>query len=408
MGKRLGGDLENEKVEHMKFYPITVLVSMVFLVLGCDTKGAPIVPNIRVEGASVERGVSPGVLYFRVMLDRTTTVEVSVDYALSDGTAKAGVDYTDSRGTVTLEPGAAGADIAVPILGDPDHIRGEDLDFTVHLSNARNGNISIPSATGIIIRANGSTFITDTMGYRSPVNYPNLQLVWQDEFDGEKLSDRDWNYEIGNGASGWGNNELEFYTDSPKNVFLSNGHLIIEARKEPTGGFDYTSARITTQGKQEFQFGRVDIRAKLPKGQGIWPALWMLGSNFSTIGWPVCGEIDIMEMLGHEPYKVHAAIHYGKNGHASRTNSYSLSGGSTFNDEFHVFSLVWQEGFLQILVDDEVEMEVSKSQLGDDYPFNAPFFFIMNVAVGGNWPGSPDASTQFPQRMIVDYIRVFQ
>ena len=152
----------------------------------------------------------------------------------------------------------------------------------------------------------------------------------------------------------------------------------------------------------------MDIRAKLPRGQGIWPALWMLGSNITSIGWPACGEIDIMELLGHEPYKVHAALHYGTSGHGSKTNSLSLSGGRTFGDEFHVFSLVWKEDSLQILVDDQPELEVSKADIGEEYPFNAPFFFIMNVAVGGNWPGSPDASTPFPQRMIVDYIRVFQ
>lgn len=396
---------------NMDYHLIKLYVLISLLVLSCDMKGdstPPIVPNIRIEGGAVEQGVSPGVIHFRVTLDRTTTVNVSVDYSLFEGTAQAGRDYTDASGTLTFEPGQSGADFAVAIPGQPENIRGENLEFTAHLSNPQHGNINVATATGSIIRANGTVFVTDTAGYNSPEEYPGMTLVWQDEFDGEALDENDWNYEIGNGASGWGNNELEYYTDSPKNVFLSNGNLIIEAREESAGGFDYTSARITTQGKQEFQYGRVDIRAKLPKGQGIWPALWMLGSNISTIGWPACGEIDIMELLGHEPYKVHAALHYGTSGHGSKTNSLSLSGGRTFGDGFHVFSMIWKEDSLQILVDDQPELEVNKAGIGEEYPFNAPFFFIMNVAVGGNWPGSPDATTSFPQRMIVDYVRVFQ
>lgn len=395
----------------MVFYRFLIWGMVGVLLFSCDMKGdsiPPVIPNLRIEGSSVEQGVSQGVMHFRISLDRSTTVQVTVDYRLVDGNAIKGEHYMDDRGTLIFEPGQAAVDLAVIILGDPQNIRGDNLNFFVHLENPQNANINVSTATGEIIRANGQNFITDTNGYNSPESYPGYTLIWQDEFEGVALNSEDWNYEIGNGASGWGNNELEYYTDSPKNVFLSNGHLIIEARKEGVGGFDYTSARITTQGKQEFQYGRVDIRAKLPHGQGIWPALWMLGSNFSSIGWPSCGEIDIMELLGHEPYKVHAAIHYGSSGHRSATHSYSLSNGQTFGDQFHVFSLVWKKDELKILVDDQPELEISKSEIGEDYPFNAPFFFIMNVAVGGNWPGSPNATTSFPQRMIVDYIRVFQ
>lgn len=387
-----------------------LLCTIMIIVLSCDMKGdsiPPIVPNIKVEGASIEQGGLPGVMHFRVTLDRTTSVEVSVDYSLADGSAKAGKDYTDASGTITFDPGQSGVEISVEIAGDPDLVRSGNLEFSILLTNPRHANINVPTATGIIIRQNGINYLTDTNGYRTPEYYEGFSLVWQDEFEGEILEEKDWNYEIGNGASGWGNNELEYYTNSPKNVFLSNGHLIIEARKESAGGFDYTSARITTQNKKQFQYGRVDIRAKLPLGQGIWPALWMLGSNISDIGWPGCGEIDILELLGHEPAKAHAALHYGSNSHGSKTDSYSLGNGS-FNDAFHVFSLIWKEDFIEILVDDHVQLEINKSEIGEDYPFNAPFFLIMNVAVGGNWPGSPDATTPFPQRMIVDYVRVFQ
>jgi beta-glucanase (GH16 family) len=236
-----------------------------------------------------------------------------------------------------------------------------------------------------------------------------MTLAWQDEFTGSTLDGNVWNYETGNN-NGWGNNELEYYTNSPKNTFVSNGNLIIEARKESIGGFNYSSARLTTQNKKSFTYGRVDIRAKLPKGKGIWPALWMLGNNIGTVGWPASGEIDIMELLGQDITKSYGTLHYGASSatHGSKGTSYTLST-SNFYDQFHVFSMEWKQDQIKLFVDDNLFLTVNKIDLGTSpYPFNAPFFFIFNVAVGGNWPGNPDASTTFPQRMIVDYIRVFQ
>lgn len=378
--------------------------------LSCSKKkdGAPAInPSIKIEDASQARGISSTVMHFRVTLDRTTSVSVSVDYALKDGTAKAGKNYTMATGTVTFAPNQSNAEITAQITGDPTNTRENNLDFSVQLSNPKNGTIGDGTATGTIITENGTNFVTDNTGFTTPDNYPGYTLAWSDEFTGNTLNTNDWNYEIGNGASGWGNNELEYYTNNSKNVLVSNGNLIIEARNENSGGFNYTSARLTTQNKKQFQFGRIDIRAKLPKGKGIWPALWMLGGNINSTPWPGCGEIDIMELLGHEPSKMYSTLHYGLAAHGSKGNSYSLSSGS-FYDQFHVFSMIWKEDKVQVLVDNIMVLEVNKTDVGSDYPFNAPFFFIMNVAVGGNWPGSPDATTTFPQRMIVDYVRVFQ
>jgi beta-glucanase (GH16 family) len=268
----------------------------------------------------------------------------------------------------------------------------------------------VSSAKGTIITENGINFTTDNTGVTTPNIYGGKTLVWSDEFNGTALNTNDWNYEIGNGSGGWGNNELEYYTNSTKNAFVSNGNLIIEARKEPIGGFNYSSARLTTANKKFFTYGRIDIRAKLPKTKGIWPALWMLGTNISSVGWPASGEIDIMELLGHEPTKSYGTLHYGASSatHGSKGNSYTLSG-STFYDQFHVFSMDWIQDQIKLYVDNNLFLTVNKSDLGSNpYPFNAPFFFIFNVAVGGNWPGGPDATTTFPQRMIVDYVRVFQ
>jgi beta-glucanase (GH16 family) len=202
---------------------------------------------------------------------------------------------------------------------------------------------------------------------------------------------------------------LQYYTSSIKNSFIADGYLIIEARSENYGSNKYTSARIISKDKRTFTYGRIDIRAKLPKGKGIWPALWMLGNNISQLNWPACGEIDIMELLGHESNKVYGTMHWGAAGGPSTHigSSYSLNSGD-YSSGFHVFSLLWEVDKLTFLVDDIIYFTGTKAEVTGDYPFDKPFFFIMNIAVGGNWPGNPDASTTFPQRMVVDYVRVFQ
>lgn len=395
------------------------LVNLILIVvfsctsLSCSEKEdtlPPVKPVIKIENASQPRTTSATAMYFTISLDKTTTVSVLVDYTVKDGSATAPKNYTAASGTITIPAGQSNAELTVQIAGDLTDTRQDNLEFTVQLSNPKNGTLGVASATGTIITENGTHFTTDNTGYNTPLTYPGYTLIWNDEFSGTALDGNIWNYESGNGSGGWGNNELEYYTNSPKNIFVSNGNLIIEARKEAISGFNYSSARITTQNKKSFTYGRIDIRAKLPKGKGIWPALWMLGSNITSVGWPACGEIDIMELLGHEPSKAYATLHYGASSatHGSKGNFYTLNSGS-FYDQFHVFSMEWKQDQVKIYVDDNLELTVNKADLASNpYPFNAPFFFIFNVAVGGNWPGSPDATTTFPQRMIVDYVRVFQ
>ena len=230
----------------------------------------------------------------------------------------------------------------------------------------------------------------------SYLNVPSLDLT-------------SWGFDVG--GSGWGNNELEYYTNNrPENIFLSNGKLVIQAKKESFSGREYTSSRILTKGKREFTFGRIDIRAKLPVAKGLWPALWMLGKKIDQTSWPACGEIDIMELIGKEPNKVYGTMHWGSavSNHQSYGTSYALSSGD-FSQKFHVYSIVWELDKLEIFIDDVSFCKFDKSRVGSAaYPFNEPFFFIFNVAVGGDWPGSPDASTTFPQQMLVDYVRVFK
>jgi len=253
------------------------------------------------------------------------------------------------------------------------------------------------------------SYLLDTSGYSTPLTLNGYNLTWHDEFNQSIIDTASWQFEIGNGPGGWGNNELEYYTDSPANAFTAKGKLVIEARKEEKEGYAFTSARITTKGKRTFTYGRVDIRAKLPAGKGIWPALWMLGQNVDTVGWPACGEIDIMELLGHAPNKVYGTLHWGAEWpvHESKGRSYSFN--ASFSEQFHVFSLIWEKDAYKILVDDVLYLSATGAETAPyNNPFTKPYFFIFNVAVGGGWPGNPDSTTVFPQRMIVDYIRVFQ
>ena len=256
----------------------------------------------------------------------------------------------------------------------------------------------------IIIESRAEVLPED--GYTSPLSYDGYNLVWYDEFDGSEVNTNDWNFEIGTGSSGWGNNELEYYRK--ENAWLDDGILTIEARQEAYSGSNYTSTRMTTQGKQSFKYARIDIRALLPEGQGIWPALWMLGTNISSVGWPACGEIDIMEMIGGSGREntTHGTIHWYNAGWTYTGDSNTLASG-TFADKYHVFSIVWDETKIQWYVDNIKfhEIDITPAHMTE---FHATHFFIFNVAVGGNWPGSPNATTVFPQRMKVDYIRVFQ
>jgi beta-glucanase (GH16 family) len=226
--------------------------------------------------------------------------------------------------------------------------------------------------------------------------------VWQDEFDGPALDTTKWVADIGGG--GWGNAELESYTAPPVNARVENGNLVIEARHDST----YTSARLKTQGKASWGYGRVEARIQIPRGQGIWPAFWMLGENITTVGWPTCGEIDIMENIGREPARVHGTVHGpGYSGANGVGTAYDLRSGA-FADTFHIYAIEWESQSIRWYVDSTLYLEVTPSTVPATWVFNHRFFIIINVAIGGYWPGNPDGTTAFPQAMRVDYVRVYQ
>lgn len=232
-------------------------------------------------------------------------------------------------------------------------------------------------------------------------------LVWQDEFDGPEINLEYWSHETGGG--GWGNAEWENYTDLPENSFIEDGKLVIQALKGLSGGRPYSSARLITREKVEVEYGRVEARIQVPFGQGIWPAFWMLGNNIFQKAWPTAGEIDIMEHIGREPTIVHGTVHGpGYSGGAGITASYDL--GEPLTDDFHIFAIEWEPTEIRWYVDDIHYHTVTPDDLPAEatWVFDHPFYLLLNVAVGGTWPGYPDKTTTFPQRMLVDYVRVYE
>jgi len=348
---------------------------------------------------------------FFVSLSSTYTSDVTVAYSTVSGTALANTDFIPVSGNLTISAGQQSGYVDVSVLGDST--RKNNLKFYLIFTNPVNATISGTDTAYGTIQCNGTYFPVDTTaatgGYLSPSSYTGYNLVWSDEFSGKTLNPANWNYETGNNG-GWGNGELEYYTNNTNNSFLSNGCLIIEARNEVYAGNNYTSARIKTDGLQSFQYGRIDIRAKLPVGAGAWPALWMLGSNYSSAGWPLCGETDIMELKGGlNASQIWGSLHWHNNDNTEGTENatYQITP-QDFSQQFHVFSIIWKQGYIQFLVDNTPYETRYKSDVTNGvWPFDASQFFIFNVAVGGNFPSTP-VSTVFPQRMIVDYVRVFQ
>ncbi|MES2657291.1 MAG: glycoside hydrolase family 16 protein [Verrucomicrobiota bacterium] len=248
---------------------------------------------------------------------------------------------------------------------------------------------------GVVVRAQG---------------LPGWTLVWADEFsqsDGAKPDPAKWGHDIG--GSGWGNNELQYYTDRTENARIEGGNLVIEARAENYSGKNHTSARLLTKGKWSWTYGRIEARIRIPRGQGIWSAFWMLGANVDVVNWPACGEIDIMENIGSLPSTLYGTAHGPGYSGAGGVSGNTVLSGSELADDFHVYAIEWEENRIQWFLDGQPYFTVTPGSLpnGGSWAFNQPQFLLLNLAVGGNWPGPPNGSTVFPQRMTVDYVRVY-
>ena len=239
-------------------------------------------------------------------------------------------------------------------------------------------------------------------------------IVWQDEFDKESLDLTKWSREIG--GHGWGNNELQFYTDSDSNSYVENGNLVLKAQVVPQGigsskGLRYySSARLRTYGKGDWKYGRIEVKAKVASGQGIWPAIWMLPTDWLFGGWPSSGEIDIMEHVGYDLGVVHGSVHTEAYNHKINTQRSSARKIANVDTEFHVYSIIWDKDKISFFIDDVQYFLFENDQQGNykTWPFDQRFHLLINIAVGGDWPGNPDNSTNFPRKMLVDYVRVYE
>lgn len=235
------------------------------------------------------------------------------------------------------------------------------------------------------------------------------KLVKADEFNVNGTPDEAmWTYDIGTGQNGWGNNELQYYTDRPENVVVEDGSLKITVKKEAFMGSSYTSARIITKGLFERAYGRFEARIKLPWGRGLWPAFWLLGGNCDEVIWPQCGEIDIMEYRGQEPTVIHGSVHGpGYSAAEAITKSYELAN-DRFDTDFHIFGIEWGPDYINYYVDDVLYNQITPDDVPGEWVYDHPFYIIMNVAVGGSFVGAPDSNTSFPQTMLVDYVRIYE
>ena len=316
---------------------------------------------------------------------------------------------------------AACSDDASPSFAEPAESSAETSSSVILSSDSRDDSAgsstkSSDSRNSSSSAAGQSSSSSETVSSSSPETTssssaePAAQYLWHDEFDGESIDLNKWTFDIGTGASGWGNNEWEYYTDRKENAYIKDGVLHIRAQKEDYEGQKYTSARMLTKGKFSFKYGTVEARIALPTGKGIWPAFWMLGENFDTVGWPACGEIDIIEAVNTEN-KI-----YGTN-HWANGSEYATYGNNTGNyrdqkielniTQFHTYKFTWDEKYIRMFVDDFMYHEILiENNEGDTEEFHKPFFFLLNVAVAGNWPGFEVDDSQFPNEMLVDYIRV--
>ncbi len=383
-------------LKHLLMLKKAFAIMMMGVLLSCSTEDDGTVQITRPTG-------------LRADIEVSTQTEGLVEVSLSAFNANFyRVSFVDTDETVTIESTDGTANYTFGESGTYAIISRAYASYEYYAER-------IDSVTVTVSSGSGSGGGIPTTGYSTPLSYPDYTLVWNDEFEGSSLSS-DWTHEIGTGNNGWGNNELQYYR--PENTEVRDGYLIITAKNEVFGGRNYTSSRIITQGQESFKYGRIDIRAAMPEGQGLWPALWMLGDNFNTVGWPACGEIDIMEMVGgtgtNRGDKVtHGTAHWqdpaanNALNHAQFGTHKTNPSGRNLSEDFHVYSIVWDANNIKWYFDDVQyhQLAISATSLSE---FRENFFFILNVAVGGNWPGPPNSSTVFPQQMVVDYVRVFQ
>ena len=329
--------------------------------------------------------------------DSSSSVDIPEQWDPAPASSEDGATYSSSRNE-TLD-----ASSSSDVMNSGSEAEKASSSSAEPIANSSSDTLAPESSSSAETPPSSSEAVTS-----SSSEFPYL---WSDEFEGQTIDTDKWTFEIGTGASGWGNNEWEYYTDRSENAYIKDGVLHIRANKEAFEGASYTSARLITKGKFSFTYGTVEARIALPTGKGIWPAFWMLGENIDEVSWPACGEIDIIEAVNSEN------IVYGTN-HWQFEGSHAEYGNNTGNfhgakkeldiTQFHTYKFTWDKKLIVMYVDDFKYHEISiEDNAGGTDAFHKPFFFLLNVAVAGNWPGFEVDDNQFPNEMLVDYIRVY-
>ncbi len=372
------------------------------LLMGSCTRGpveyglpkVTLLPRNDTEGSGKNK-----VITVKAKHSHASDLPVTVTYSTEDSTAKANLDYIPiDDSTFVFNPGETLATFHVTFISDT--ITEFTKAFKIIITKVDNGQ-GIGESLPITITDDDFYNVSQTTdGYISPLQIPGMRLMLAEEFTDSLSPLFDFNYDIGQSTLF---NQLQTFTNNPQNIKVSNGNLVITARKD---GDKYTSAGLNTRSIVYFQYGLIMIRAKMPKGTGIWPSFWMLGNDFDGTNWPLCGQIDIATLRGQDPNQMMGAVYYYLSDVQERQSYFSLPlYTDTFSDEYHVFSILWQPDQIQWYVDNKKYMTFSKSDVGDSYVFNSQFWLNITLAVGGNLVGDPDFSTQFPQTMKIDYIR---
>ena len=386
------------------FLNLLKLFFLSLLMASCHTGGnEENTPTVKMKLRNDYEGTGQNkILDVTVVLSSPATVPVTVTYSTVDSTAKGGMDFIPiTHGTLVFNPGETSKKINIELVSDS--IMEFTESFKLMITNVENAKLAGPilSITIYDDDLTRPTLLED--GYITPKSYPGMKLRFADEFNDSIINYFTWNYETGEGP--WGVGQLQEFTDKSENLSVKNGKLRITAINN-NGHF--TSGRINTVNTNSVHFGVIDIRAKLPSGRGIFPSIWLLNTDYNGSNWPKCGEIDIAALNGNIPSQIIGIAYYSASGPRNKEGFYSLPDyTNSFSDQFHIFTIIWQNDRIEWFVDYKKYMEIVQDDVGNDWPFNSSFYFYLDLVVGGTLVGDPDNTTVFPQTMEVDYIRAF-
>jgi beta-glucanase (GH16 family) len=374
-----------------------------FMIFSCSNEEEQGMPTVRLLPRNDKEGSNPDkILDVRVRLNHPTDLPVTITYSTKDSTARSFRDFIPiADTTMVFNPGETEKIINIELISDK--VTEFTEGFGLRISNVENALGAFQYLPITIYDDDFNNVYSGEDGFVSQDTIEGMDLVFADEFNAAELNRYIWVY---NDPDGTWANQIQQYTFSPDNLKVEEGKLKITAIKD---GDNYTSAGINTISRLPIQYGLLQVRAKMPEGAGLWPSIWLLGKSYNGRNWPLCGEIDLAMMYGQRPGQTTGSVDYYLSGDVRREGHYDLPDyKDKFADEYHVFSILWQPDQIEWFVDNHPYTKFNKSTIGDVWPFNNPFWIVISLAVGGNLVGNPDFSTQFPQTLEVDYIRLYR